>query len=587
VPIAQRVVVGLLSLSVSALSILVLTAAGEAQTKPAAYSETYQNSWAVVIGIDAYRAAPRLNYSAADAKAVADQLLQLGFPRQNIRLLLDADATKSRIERAFYQDRKEMGPNDRLFVYFAGHGETTPTRTGEEGYILPVDADPDNLPLTAIPMEDIQRVAKRLPAKHYLFVMDACFSGFALTRAATRKEESVASSRAALREPVVQIITAGAKGQRSIEESGHGLFTRRLLEGLRGRADTDAQGFLSAVQLAAWVEDRVARDSRGKMTPQYSKLDGEGNFIFFFSGTGGPRAPGPDLSGTFTGLAQGSISSRPFSLAVTATAVQRGKNFSATWTTGESGGTMAGEVDGQTIRAFRVDQTNPCSATFHGTAIVLDENNAVSGTYSGTDCNGSVSATFRLSRVTREERLGDKPLEPVDLINVGVSYLRQRRHEEALDYFNQALRGAEARGDERNEAQSLGLLGVTLAAQKQYPEAARRFDQSLSLYEKLGDEHLQAVVLLQLGLAYDAQGRPDSARPYYERTLSLAEKVGNEPQMALALYHLGLGAVYQERYSEALAFLDRALPLAERHNMPEKTLISQAREQAASKGRGR
>ena len=42
---------------------------------------------------------------------------------------------------------------------------------------------------------------------------------------------------------------------------------------------------MTTAQLAAWLEPRVVRDSKGKMTPQYGKLDGEGQFIFVRPGT--------------------------------------------------------------------------------------------------------------------------------------------------------------------------------------------------------------------------------------------------------------------------------------------------------------
>lgn len=241
----------------------------------------YPNSWAVVVGINAYqKVTPRLNYAVADAKAVAAALPDLGFPRQNIRLLLDKDATKSKIEEILYQEFAGMGEGDRLFVFFAGHGETAKIKGGEEGYILPVNADPKALPLTAIPMDDVKRIGQRVKAKHVLFVLDACFSGFALVRDVVPQAVTDEYVAAALQEPVVQVLTAGRKGERAIEEGGHGLFTRQLLAGLRGLADPEGRGLLTAAQLAAWIEPRVARDSKGKMTPQYTKLDGEGQFIF-------------------------------------------------------------------------------------------------------------------------------------------------------------------------------------------------------------------------------------------------------------------------------------------------------------------
>src|SRR5262249_22540164 len=212
------------------------------------YTNGYQNSWALVIGINAYQKFPRLGYAVADAKAVAALLPGLGFPKDNVYMLLDNDATKARIETVLYRKLKAMGPNDRLLVYFAGHGETRALRNGEEGYILPADADPDVLPLTAIAMDDIQRIARRLPAKHYLFLMDACFSGFAATRAGDSGAVTEDYLANAFREPVVQVITAGRKGERSIEDQGHGLFTKYLVEGLRGHADQDGRGFVSAQQ---------------------------------------------------------------------------------------------------------------------------------------------------------------------------------------------------------------------------------------------------------------------------------------------------------------------------------------------------
>jgi uncharacterized caspase-like protein len=247
---------------------------------PRPLANPYPNSWALVIGIDKYQHVHRLTYAVADAEAVAAALSGLGFARDNIRVLRDSEATKSRIEHVLYRDFARMGRDDRLLVYFAGHGVTAPLKVGEEGYLLPVDADPDALALTAVPMDEVRRIGQRVKAKHVLFIVDACFSGFLVTRDVAVQgftDEYIAS---ALREPVVQVITAGRKGERAIEDGGHGLFTRRLLDGLRGLADTEGRGLITASGLATWLEQRVVRDSRGRMTPQHGKLDGEGQFLF-------------------------------------------------------------------------------------------------------------------------------------------------------------------------------------------------------------------------------------------------------------------------------------------------------------------
>jgi uncharacterized caspase-like protein len=256
---------------------------GEAGAQPAIEpSAAYRNSWALVIGINDYHRVPRLNYAVADAKAIKEALPALGFPQNKTQLLLDREATKARIEWVLYNDFRHMGSEDRLLVYFAGHGETSPLKHGqEEGYILPVDADAEALPATAIAMADLRKIGQRLRGKHFLFIMDACFSGFALTRSGPDKPTGDPYLQSALKGQAVQVLTAGRKGEKAIEQGGHGLFTRRLLEGLRGAADTDNQGFVTAAQLFNWIQPLVTRESKGSMNPQFSNLDGEGQFVLF------------------------------------------------------------------------------------------------------------------------------------------------------------------------------------------------------------------------------------------------------------------------------------------------------------------
>src|SRR5206468_11869863 len=70
-------------------------------------------AWALVVGINAYHHAERLNYAVADARAVAVALPGFGF--ETVRLLLDDEATKGNIERVIYGEFKErMKPEDRL-----------------------------------------------------------------------------------------------------------------------------------------------------------------------------------------------------------------------------------------------------------------------------------------------------------------------------------------------------------------------------------------------------------------------------------------------------------------------------------------
>lgn len=248
---------------------------------PASTVGIYRNSWAVIIGINGYRKAPKLNYAVSDAKNVLGSLRELGFPPENTIAILDQEATKQRIEQVLYGALRKTTPEDRVLVFFAGHGITVSLpRGGDEGYLLPIDGDPHDPALTAIAMEDLRRIARRIPAKHILFAVDACYSGFAITRDIPPARVDSVYLEAMTKEPAVQIITAGRKGEPVLEEDGHGLFTRRFLQGLRGLADVDQNGVITGQELATWLESRVIRDSQNRQHPQYSRLDGEGQFVF-------------------------------------------------------------------------------------------------------------------------------------------------------------------------------------------------------------------------------------------------------------------------------------------------------------------
>ncbi len=146
-----------------------------------AYQPYYARSHALVVGIDAYAALPPLQTASHDAKATAQYLTDsLGF---EVRLLCDSDATRDAILGYLIDDLAKTGPDDRVLVYFAGHGVTRRAADGSEiGLLLPVGFDPEHYS-SAIEMDHLVDQSKYIPAKHILFVLDACFSGLAITRA--------------------------------------------------------------------------------------------------------------------------------------------------------------------------------------------------------------------------------------------------------------------------------------------------------------------------------------------------------------------------------------------------------------------
>ena len=53
-------------------------------------AELYNNSWALIIGINEYEKVTKLNFAVEDAQAISDLMIeQFNFPAENITILLD------------------------------------------------------------------------------------------------------------------------------------------------------------------------------------------------------------------------------------------------------------------------------------------------------------------------------------------------------------------------------------------------------------------------------------------------------------------------------------------------------------------
>jgi uncharacterized caspase-like protein len=158
---------------------------GLRESEKANFQSFYKNSWAVVIGINDYIRAPKLKYAVRDAEEFTEVLVNYyGFKRENIVKLIDREATKENIMKAFDKLRSKAGKEDRVLVFFAGHGITVPLPDGrEKGYILPVDGSQDELIASAISTDQLNEISQLIKAKHLFFIMDACYGGLIFARA--------------------------------------------------------------------------------------------------------------------------------------------------------------------------------------------------------------------------------------------------------------------------------------------------------------------------------------------------------------------------------------------------------------------
>ncbi|MBK6842545.1 MAG: caspase family protein [Gemmatimonadetes bacterium] len=188
----------------------------------------FARSIAVVVGIDRYRdGIPELRTAANDARRVGAILGEShGY---EVIQLLDEEATQARLTTLLTRELPEgVGPDDRVFFYWAGHGVARDGDDGPNGYLLPVDARRGD-EATFLHMPLVHDALLSLTCRHMLVVLDSCFSGafrWSGTRAAELIDDDAVIHQEKydrfVRDPAWQVITSAAQDQKAIDQLSTG-----------------------------------------------------------------------------------------------------------------------------------------------------------------------------------------------------------------------------------------------------------------------------------------------------------------------------------------------------------------------------
>lgn len=134
------------------------------------YTHNKMRVWAVIVGVADYQHYGKLSYTTRDAQRVYAFLRTVeggAVPDQQIKLLMDKDATAFNIINTAADLYEKADTNDLIIFYFAGHGKN--------GAFLPYDYDGGVGNLLDHGL--VNSLLKDSPAKYKLCVADACHSG--------------------------------------------------------------------------------------------------------------------------------------------------------------------------------------------------------------------------------------------------------------------------------------------------------------------------------------------------------------------------------------------------------------------------
>lgn len=232
------------------------------------------NAHALVVGIANYRHVRSLPATVlTDAHDVAGLLARpdvCGYPADNVRLLLDADATLADIRQALATLAERTDAESTVFIYFTGHGGRIENGPNAGEYLLPVDTginwsvDPPQIDAaTAISGAEFTRALQVIPAHKVVVMFDCCHSG-GIGHVKTGVEpafksgfpESYYDRLAAGRGRVILASSRDSEYSWILPDDDNSLFTKHLRAGLEGSAPS-RDGFIRIFDLFEYVYPRV------------------------------------------------------------------------------------------------------------------------------------------------------------------------------------------------------------------------------------------------------------------------------------------------------------------------------------------
>jgi hypothetical protein len=224
--------------------------------------------WAVLIGIEKYQKANPLRYTINDVKRLAETLKGRGGFDQNCVFEITDDAPdpetqplKASLLAGLPRWLSQPTPEDRLIVYFSGHGFRDPSG---KLYLAPIDCDPADPASTGIPVEWFRQQIAACKAGFKLLILDACHAG---SEKGDDDGNGVPSKDIGetFRDLSGVVTLASSTGQEKSqiwEERQQSLFSYWLNQGMKGHADADGDGVVEIDELYKYVYRNVTRSAK-------------------------------------------------------------------------------------------------------------------------------------------------------------------------------------------------------------------------------------------------------------------------------------------------------------------------------------
>jgi tetratricopeptide (TPR) repeat protein len=229
------------------------------------------NTFAVVVGISDYQdpGIPDLRFADKDAKAFADYLRSNAgnnLDDDHLKVLINEQATLAQFAIQLDWLLENAKENDRVIIYFSGHGDVEKKTLTQPGFLLCWDA-PAQVYMSggafALPM--LQEVISTLSIQNksrVIVITDACRSG-KLSGSSIHGNQLTNANLAKQYTNEIKILSC-QPNEYSIEGEqwggGRGAFSYNLINALYGMADQNNDLIVNLQEAGRYLEDHVTAE---------------------------------------------------------------------------------------------------------------------------------------------------------------------------------------------------------------------------------------------------------------------------------------------------------------------------------------
>lgn len=243
------------------------------------------NIWAMAVGINQYQYKTLSNLETAvdHAYEFRSVLKNSQFVNSEVPVLTNSRADKEAILQKMEDifDSEDVKPNDMIIFYFSGHGVAF--GNDDEGFgICPYEYFKGQ-PL--IRDEEILNVIRNSRAKHKICFIESCKSKVETAGIIPQEMRERFDRKRSKIDGGIVFITSAKVGEPSYEYTNTnvgGVFSHYLIEGMKGKADTNQDSIITAKELFSYIRQNVFEYSEKQQEPQINEDYIEDTPIFIF-----------------------------------------------------------------------------------------------------------------------------------------------------------------------------------------------------------------------------------------------------------------------------------------------------------------